>query len=310
MSKKIIFMGTPLFAVPILKSLYQNGYPISVVYTQPPQKSNRGHKINKSPIQNISETLNINFRSPKTLQDNKEEYQFLKELNADLAIVVAYGQIIPNNFLNLTKKGFINIHGSILPNWRGAAPIQRSIMNLDTETGISVMKIEEKLDSGPVSNVYKIKLHNDHNAQEVSEKLSNLAAEKILDNIDDILEDKAKFVNQDHTKATYAKKIDKNEGKINWNDEAKIIIGKINGLFPIPGAFFNFRGERYKILKAEIGNGIGQVGEVISDKLEVACNKNKTIKIIEIQRQGKKPQKIGEFMLGSQIKKGSIISDV
>jgi methionyl-tRNA formyltransferase len=104
MSKKIIFMGTPLFAVPILKSLYQNGYPISVVYTQPPQKSNRGHKINKSPIQNISETLNIDFRSPKTLQDNKEEYQFLKELNADLAIVVAYGQIIPKNFLNLTKK--------------------------------------------------------------------------------------------------------------------------------------------------------------------------------------------------------------
>jgi methionyl-tRNA formyltransferase len=310
MSKKIIFMGTPLFAVPILKSLYQNGYPISVVYTQPPQKSNRGHKINKSPIQNISETLNIDFRSPKTLQDNKEEYQFLKELNADLAVVVAYGQIIPKNFLNLTKKGFINIHGSILPNWRGAAPIQRSIMNLDTETGISVMKIEEKLDSGPVSYVYKIKLHNDHNAQEVSEKLSNLAAEKILDNIDDILEDKAKFVNQDHTKASYAKKIDKNEGKINWNDEAKIIIGKINGLFPIPGAFFNFQGERYKILKAEIGNGIGQVGEVISDKLEVACNNNKSIKIIEIQRQGKKPQKIGEFMLGSQIKKGSIISNV
>ena len=310
MPKKIIFMGTPLFAVPILKSLYQNGYPISVVYTQPPQKSNRGHKINKSPIQNISETLNIDFRSPKTLQDNKEEYQFLKELNADLAIVVAYGQIIPKNFLTLTKKGFINIHGSILPNWRGAAPIQRSIMNLDTETGISVMKIEEKLDSGPVSNVYKIKLHNNDNAQEVSEKLSNLAAEKILSNIDDILEDKAKFVNQDHTKASYAKKIDKNEGKINWNDEAKIIIGKINGLFPIPGAFFNFHGERYKILKAEIGNGIGQAGEVISDKLEVACNNNKSIKIIEIQRQGKKPQKIGEFMLGSQIKKGSIISNV
>ena len=310
MSKKIIFMGTPLFAVPILKSLYQNGYPISVVYTQPPQKSNRGHKINKSPVQNISETLNIDFRSPKTLQDNKEEYQFLKELNADLAIVVAYGQIIPKNFLTLTKKGFINIHGSILPNWRGAAPIQRSIMNLDTETGISVMKIEEKLDSGPVSNVYKIKLHNNDNAQEVSEKLSNLAAEKILDNIDDILEDKAKFVNQDHTKASYAKKIDKNEGKINWNEGASELIGKINGLFPVPGAYFNFDGERYKILKAKIGNGVGKIGEVISDKLEVACNNNKSITIIEIQRQGKKPQKIDEFMLGSQIKKGSILLNV
>ncbi len=303
-------MGTPMFAVPILKSLYQNGYSISAVYTQPPQKSNRGHKINKSPIQNMCETLSLNFRTPKDLKDNIEEYEFLKELNADLAIVVAYGQIIPKNFLTLTKKGFINIHGSILPKWRGAAPIQRSIMNLENETGISIMKIQEELDSGPVSNIYKIKIDNNLNAQEISEKLSILASEKILDSIDDLLEDKAKFVTQDHSKATYAKKIEKNEGHINWNDEAKIIIGKINGLFPVPGAFFNFNGERYKILKAEIGNGIGKIGEVISDNLEIACSKNQSIKILEIQRQGKKPQKISEFVLGSKIKKGSIISNV
>ena len=310
MSKKIIFMGTPLFAVPILKSLYQNGYPISVVYTQPPQKSNRGQKINKSPVQGISETLNIDFRCPKTLKDNDEEYQFLKKLNADIAIVVAYGQIIPKNFLTLTKKGFINIHGSILPKWRGAAPIQRSIMNLDEDVGISIMKIVEELDSGPVSNIYKIKLDHKNNTQEISEKLSLLAAEKILDNVDDILEDKVKFTEQDHSKATYAKKIDKAEGQINWKDNAQNIIGKINGLFPFPGAFFKFKGERYKILKAEIGNGAGKVGEVLSDKLEIACNNNQSIKILEIQRQGKKPQKIGEFMLGSQIKKGSIIFNV
>ncbi|MFL2894973.1 MAG: methionyl-tRNA formyltransferase [Candidatus Pelagibacter sp.] len=310
MSKKIIFMGTPLFAVPILKSLYQNGYPISVVYTQPPQKSQRGQKINKSPIQGISETLNIDFRSPFTLKNNDEEYDFIKKLNADLAIVVAYGQIIPKEYLNLTKKGFINIHGSILPKWRGAAPIQRSIMNLDNEIGISIMKIVEELDSGPVSNIYKIKLDHNNNAQEISEKLSLLAAEKILDNVDDILDDKVKFFNQDHSKATYAQKIGKIEGKINWNDKALSILGKINGLFPTPGAFFNFNGERYKILKAEIGNGLGEIGEVLSDKLEIACGNNNSIKILEIQRQGKKPQKIGEFMLGSQIKKGSILSNV
>ena len=303
-------MGTPLFAVPILKSLYQNGYPISVVYTQPPQKSQRGQKINKSPIQGISETLNIDFRSPFTLKNNDEEYDFIKKLNADLAIVVAYGQIIPKEYLNLTKKGFINIHGSILPKWRGAAPIQRSIMNLDNEIGISIMKIVEELDSGPVSNIYKIKLDHNNNAQEISEKLSLLAAEKILDNVDDILDDKVKFFNQDHSKATYAQKIGKIEGKINWNDKALSILGKINGLFPTPGAFFNFNGERYKILKAEIGNGLGEIGEVLSDKLEIACGKNNSIKILEIQRQGKKPQKIGEFMLGSQIKKGSILSNV
>ena len=303
-------MGTPLFAVPILKSLYQNGYPISVVYTQPPQKSKRGQKINKSPIQGISETLSIDFRSPQKLENNKEEYEFIKKMNADLAIVVAYGKIIPKEFLNLTKKGFINIHGSILPRWRGAAPIQRSIMNLDSETGISIMKIVEELDSGPVSNIYKIKLDYENNAEEISERLSLLAADKIIDNIDGILENKVKFINQDHSKATYAKKIEKTEGKINWNEEALNIIGKINGLFPTPGAFFNFDGERYKILKATIGNGLGQVGEVLSEKLEIACGNNQSIKIVEIQRQGKKPQKVDEFMLGSQIKKGSLISNV
>ena len=309
MPKKIIFMGTPIFAVPILKSLYQNGYPISVVYTQPPQKSQRGQKINKSPVQGISETLNIDFRCPKTLRDNDEEYNFIKELNADLAIVVAYGQIIPENFLNLTKKGFINVHASILPKWRGAAPIQRSIMKLDTETGISIMKINKELDSGPISNIYKIKIDHNNNTQEISEKLSLLAADKILDNIDEIFEDKIQFIDQDHSKATYAKKIDKNEGKINWSDKAINIIGKINGLFPIPGAFFIFNGERYKILKAEIGNGIGKAGEVLTDKLEIACSNNQSIKILEIQRQGKKVQKIGEFLLGSQIKKGAVISN-
>ena len=309
MPKKIIFMGTPIFAVPILKSLYQNGYPISVVYTQPPQKSHRGQKINKSPIQGISETLNIDFRVPQNLNDNIEEYNFLKKMDADLAIVVAYGQIIPKKFLSLTKKGFINIHASILPKWRGAAPIQRSIMNLDKETGISIMKINEELDSGPISKIHKIKLDQKLNATEVSEKLSLLAADKILDCVDDILDGKSEFTEQDHSKATYAKKILKSEGQIDWNDDAPIIIGKINGLYSSPGAFFNFNGERYKILKAEIGNGSGKAGEILSDKLEIACTNNQSIKVIEIQRQGKKPQKIGEFMLGSQIKKGSVISN-
>ncbi len=310
MPKKIIFMGTPIFAVPILKSLYQNGYPISVIYTQPPQKSHRGQKINKSPIQGISETLNIDFRSPENLNNNNEEYDFIKKIDADLAIVVAYGQIIPKKFLSLTKKGFINIHASILPKWRGAAPIQRSIMNLDEETGISIMKINEELDSGPISKIYKIKLDQKLNATEVSEKLSLLAADKILDCVDDILDGKSEFTEQDHSKATYAKKILKSEGQIDWNDDASKIIGKINGLYSSPGAFFNFKGERYKILKAEIANGIGESGEVITDSLEIACANKKSIKILEIQREGKKVQKVGEFMLGSQIRKGSIISNV
>ena len=307
MAKKIIFMGTPMFAVPILKSLYQNGYPISHVYTQPPQRSQRGQKINKSPIQGIAETLNLEFRTPESLKNNNEELEYFKKIDADLAIVVAYGQIIPKEFLNLTKKGIINIHASLLPKWRGAAPIQRSIINLDKETGISVMKIAEELDTGPICNTYKIDLENNLNASDVADKLSLLAAEKILDNIDDILEDKANFIEQDHSKATYASKIQKAEGEINWSNNAKDINGKINGLYPVPGAFFIYKGERYKILKAEIGNGTGNPGEVISDYLEVACGDKQSIKIKEIQREGKKVQSISEFMLGSQIRKGITI---
>jgi len=308
MLKKIVFMGTSFFSVPILKSLYQNGYPISVVYTQPPKKSNRGMSVSPTPIQSLSETLNLKIRTPSSLKNNKEEYEYLKKLNADIAIVVAYGQIIPKEILNLTKKGFINIHASLLPRWRGAAPIQRSIMNLDKQTGISIMKIEEKLDTGPVCNSYKLNIMSSDNAKIISDKLSALAAEKILENIDEILEDKLIFKEQVHEKATYADKIQKLEGKINWNDSAESIIGKINGLYPSPGAWFFYNGERYKVLKAEIGNGLGKIGSVLDDYLEISCS-NKSIKILEIQREGKRPQNINEFMLGSRIKKGSNLNN-
>ena len=308
MLKKIVFMGTPFFAVPILKSLYQNGYPISIVYTQPAQKSKRGQRVNKSPIQGISETLNIEFRTPTSLKNNREEYEYLKKLNADIAIVVAYGQIIPKEILSLTKKGFINIHASLLPKWRGAAPIQRSIMNLDKQTGISIMKIDVKLDAGPVCNCYKLNIMNNDNAEIISDKLSALAAEKISNNIDEILEDKLEFKEQAHEEATYAYKIEKSEGKIDWNNSAENIIGKINGLYPSPGAWFIYNGERYKVLKAEISNGVGKTGVVLNDYLEVSCY-DKSVKILEIQREGKRPQNINEFMLGSQIKKGSNLNN-
>ena len=308
MLKKIIFMGTPMFAVPILKKLYQNGYQVSVVYTQPPKKSNRGQQLNISPVQGISETLGIDVRSPSYLNGNQEEINFIKNLNADLAIVVAYGKIIPNEILSLTKKGFINIHASLLPKWRGAAPIQRSIMNLDKETGISIMRIINELDAGPVSKNYKISISDNDNFLTLSEKLSSLASEKLLENIDDILEDKVTFYDQNNLEATYAKKILKSEGKINWNETGEKIIGKINGLNPFPGAWFIYNGERYKILKAELGNKKGNPGIVSNDNLEVFCKFN-SLKIIEIQREGKKLQKINEFLLGSQIKQGSNLNN-
>ena len=308
MSRKIVFMGTPLFAVPILKSLYQNGYPISVVFTQPEKKSKRGMSINRTPIQSLSETLNLEFRTPSTLKNNKEEYDYFKNLNADLAIVVAYGNLIPKEILGLTKKGFINIHASLLPQLRGAAPISRSIMNLDEQTGISIMKITEKLDTGPVCNSYKLDILENENKKSLIERLSLLAAEKILENIDNIFEGKAIFKEQDHDKATYAKKIEKSEGKIFWNDSAKKIIGKINGLYPFPGAFFLYKGERYKILKAELSNTAGDQGVILNDNFEIGCAKD-SIKVLEIQREGKKAQKIKEFLLGTQIKKGTNLNN-
>ena len=224
-------MGTPLFAVPILKSIFSKGYNIPLVYTQPPSKSNRGHKVSKSPIHKFCEENNLKVRTPENFKNLDDEKNILKKLEADIAIVVAYGQILPKGILHACKKGFINIHASLLPKLRGAAPIQRSIMNLDNETGISIMQINEKLDQGKVYSQYKIKINKDDNAEDLSLKLSNLAAEKIIDDIEGIFKNKKNFFEQDHSKATYANKISKDEGRIDWKDKAENIIGKINGLY-------------------------------------------------------------------------------
>ena len=182
-------------------------------------------------------------------------------------------------------------------------------MSQNIETGISFMKINEHLDAGPVLETYKIKIDLDLNATELQEKLSKLAASKIIENMNSIISGKANFKEQDHSEATYAEKINKAEGKIFWNDSAKEIIGKINGLHPNPGAYFIFKGERYKILRAEIGNGTGPPGKVLNDTLEIACSNNESIKVIEIQKEGKKIQEINEFLNGSRIRKGCILNE-
>ena len=307
MLRKIVFMGTSNFAVHILKSLYQNGYPISAVYTQPPKKSNRGLKLVKSPINLFSENISLHVRTPQSLKNNKEEELYLTELQPDIILVISFGQIIPKNLLNIPKHGFLNVHASLLPKWRGAAPIQRSIMNLDKETGISIMRINENLDEGPVCNQYSLKISEEMNSEELSEKLSLIASEKILDILDNIDDGNVEFKDQDHSKATYAKKIQKTEGKIDWNENAEKIIGKINGLYPYPGAFFSFNGERYKILKAKKSSATGKPGEIISENFEICCGEG-SIKVLAIQREGKRVQQINEFLLGTQIKKGSIIA--
>ena len=309
MPDNIIFMGTSKFAVPILEKISESKLNISVVYTQPPKKSSRGMKVQKTPIQVKSELLGLPIRAPSSLKNNTDEYNFIKKIKPTIVIVISYGQIIPKEFLELSEKGFFNIHASILPKFRGAAPIQRAIMSQDTETGISFMKINENLDTGPVLETYKIKIDLNLNATELEKKLSQLAAEKTIENINNIIKGKVKLKEQDHSEATYAEKIDKKEGKITWNDSSKKIIGKINGLHPNPGAYFIFNGDRYKILKAEIGNGSGHPGEVLNDKLEIACSNNESIKVIEIQKEGKKIQGINEFLNGSKIHKGCTLNE-
>ena len=306
MDKKIVFMGTSNFAVPVLKSLHKNGFPISYVFSQSPKKSRRGQKINKSPIHLTAEELNIPVRTPIKLDLDKG---FLKNLNLDLVIVVAYGHIIPKSFLELSKNGFINIHASLLPKWRGAAPIQRSILNLEKKTGISIMKINEKLDEGPICNSYEIKINHNENFETLSNRLAELASKKILDNLHAIFENKIEFIKQDHQNATYAKKIQKIEGKINWQDDALKIIGKINGLYPNPGAWFFFNNERYKILKAELLKINGESGVVLDNELGIGCGQE-SIKILKIQREGKRAQNSKDFLLGSSIKIGCNLKHV
>ena len=305
MPYKIIFMGTPQFSVPALESLAKSSYKISCVYTQSPKKSNRGHKLNISPIQRSAIDLKLVLRNPSNLNTN-EELKFFQEINPDIVVVVAYGQLIPKKFLEIPKKGFINIHASLLPRWRGAAPIQRAVINLDRKTGVSIMKIIEELDSVPVMKKINIEINSSDTSGEISNKLSEIGAKNIVDALDSIFTHKAKFTEQDHNLATYAKKIKNNEGKINWEENVETIIGKINGLNPKPGAWFEYKKIRYKIWKASILEKKGPIGTILDNNFTIGC-KDRSIKIIEIQREGKNKLLAENFLLGMNFKIGDSV---
>ncbi len=306
MLQKIVFMGTPEFSVPTLESLINSNYKVLTVYSQPASKANRGQKIISSSVETFAKANSLNLRTPDDL-DNDEEYNYLQKLKPDIVIVIAYGKIIPKRFLNLAKFGFINVHASLLPKWRGAAPIQRAIMNLDIQTGISIMKIVEELDSGPIMYQDKIKINEKIDTLTLSKALSKLSASSIVSALNKIEKGEARFQEQNHSEATYAKKILKSEGKINWNQSAKKILAKINGLNPNPGAWFEYQNERYKVWRAEVVNKKGNTGKTIDDQVTIAC-KEQSIKIIEIQKEGKSRQLINQFLLGNKIKQGEAIS--
>ena len=299
-------MGTPMFSIPTLDALIKNKYDIICAYTQSPKKSKRGQEINPSPIEEFCKKNKINFRNPTKL-NNENEFQFFKQLLPDMVIVVAYGQLIPKNFLSVAKFGFINIHASLLPKWRGAAPIQRAIMNGDKKIGISIMKIEEKLDSGPVLISKAFELNQNATHGEIEKKLSIMGANLLIENLTSIRDGKLKFINQVHSESTYAKKIDKNETRINWNLDANKVLAHIHGLSPSPGAWFEYENERFKIIKAKISTANGKPSYVVDENLTVAC-KSSSIQILELQRQGKNKQTTSEFLRGKKISVGTILN--
>ena len=292
---KITFMGTPKFAVPALKIINEN-FRIDTVYTQPPKKSKRGMKEVISPVHEISNELNLDVRTPKDLSNDLE---FFKSKKFNLAIVTAYGQIIPDTFLKECL--FINIHASLLPKWRGAAPIQRSLMNKDKFTGISIMKIEKELDSGPVllTKSLPINIYSKHG--DVEKKLSEIGSNLIIEAIQKINNDPdCEFKEQDNNLKSYAKKITKEDKEIIWDIDAETVIAKIHALTPSPGCYFYNNSDKLKIFECKISDKKSKKpGHVVieNESLFIAC-KDKYIQILEIQKPGKKRQKIKEFIKG------------
>ena len=306
MALNIIFMGTPDFAVQILSKIHNSKHKILHVYTQSPKKKNRGQKTNISPVHEYCKKNQINVRHPEEL-DSNQELDFFTEKKIDVVVVVAYGKILPAKLLNLKNINFLNVHASLLPKWRGAAPIQRSIMNLDKETGVSIMKIIPKLDAGPIMIKSKVKITKDTNSEVLSKELSSLGAKLILDGLDLVENNKVKFIEQDESEATYAKKIDKIESKINWSEKAKIVIAKINAFYPKPGSWFEHKGIRLKINKAIEVNANGNPGEILNNQLTIACGEN-AIQILVLQKEGKKNMSVSEFLKGNKLEIGSNVS--
>jgi methionyl-tRNA formyltransferase len=298
---KLVFMGTPNFSVPALKALAQSNHQICAVYSQPPRPAGRGKKLRLSDVHKEALDLGLTVHNPTSFKSNKDRTIFRK-LKADIAIVVAYGLILPNQILSAPKFGCLNIHASLLPRWRGAAPIQRAIMEGDDETGVCIMKMEEGLDTGPVLSSRKIQIKENDNAKILSERLSLVGSKLIVEVLDALSEFKA--YSQSAAGVTYARKIEKSETKIDWSLPAKTINRKIRALSPFPGAWTEINGERIKLLASKVINKENEPGMILDKGFSIACGQ-KALEITEAQRPGKSAQKSDVFLRGFRLQKGS-----
>ena len=301
---RLIFMGTPEFSVPVLDALVDAGHDIAAVYCQPPRPAGRGRKPRPSPVQARAETLGLPVRHPRSLRDAEAQAEFAA-LNADLAVVVAYGLILPPEVLTAPKRGCLNIHASLLPRWRGAAPIHRAIMAGDTETGICIMQMEKGLDTGPVLLRRTEAIRADDTTATLHDRLSALGAGLIieaLDRLDDLTPQP-----QPEEGVTYAAKIDKSEAHVDWTRPAVEVDRLIRGLSPFPGAWTEIGGERVKLLASALADGQAgpdaRPGTVLDDRLTVACGKG-AVRLLRLQRAGKAAQDAETFLRGRPVVAG------
>lgn len=300
---KIIFMGTPEFAVPSLKTLIENdSFDVKLVITQSDKSVGRHKKLQSSPIKKLAMQNNIEILTPITLKENTELIEKIKNVVPDAIVVVAYGKILPKTILDIPKMGVVNIHASILPKHRGASPIAESILVGDEQTGVTLMKLDTKMDTGPILATSKIVyINNDDTADTLSQKLSQIGANLLIDNLGNYIDNNLKPQLQDDTKATYTKLINKSDGQINWHETAEVIARKIRAYNPWPSAFTAFKNKNLKILEAEVitetKNNPGQVWKT-EDKYPAVTTSQNSLKLIKIQLEGKKPITGKEFLLG------------
>ena len=308
MTLRVIFMGTPDFAAATLRAIADTGHEIAAVYSQPPRPAGRrGLELTKSPVHRLAEQLGIAVRTPTSLKSEAEQDAF-RALDADVAVVVAYGLLLPLPILEGTRLGAYNGHASLLPRWRGAAPIQRAIMEGDAETGMMIMKMDEGLDTGPVGLSEHVPIEPAMTAGDLHDRLMAVGARLMVTALARLEAGTLDLVPQSTSGATYAKKIAKDEARIDWSQTARDVDNRIRGLSPFPGAWCEMaagaeRPERLKLLRSTVATGSGQPGEIIDDDLAIACGEG-AIRLREVQRSGGKPMTAAEFLRGATLERG------
>ena len=310
MSLRVVFMGTPAFACPTLSEIVGQGHEVVACYTREPAQAGRGLALVKSPVHQMAEGFGIPVLTPKSLRTAEAAEEFAA-YDADVAVVVAYGRILPKAILDLPRLGCLNLHGSLLPRWRGAAPIQRAIMAGDAETGVMVMRMEEGLDTGPVAMAERIAIGPEMTAGEAHDRLMGLGADLMARALAALSRGALTFRPQPAEGVTYAHKIEKAEARIDWNRPAQAVHDHIRGLSPFPGAFFEAdwgQGPtRVKVLRATLAEGAGAPGTVLDDRLAVACGSG-AVRLTEVQRAGKGAARAEDFLRGAALSKGASLA--